>query len=69
MVFDSESKKGTVHGFVNAQSHVGPYVMELVMMLMFSEDGKMVRRIDEFFDSAYYQAFIAKVEEWQASLK
>jgi hypothetical protein len=64
-MFDPETKRGTVHLQMDAMSKVGLYDLELVMMLNFSEDGKLVTKIIELFDSVGYQAFFAKVQAAQ----
>jgi hypothetical protein len=65
-MFDPEAKRAAVHLQMDAMSKVGPYDLEMVMMLNFSEEGKMVSKIVELFDSAGYQAFFAKVQAAQA---
>lgn len=61
--YDEPSKRAAFHGKVDVDSVVGENTLELVMMLSFNETGDKVTRIDEFFDSAVYAAFFAKVQE------
>ena len=63
MMFDADTRKGTIHGNADVLSVIGPASIEFVMMLSFSETGEKVTRIDEFFDSAVYSNFFAKLQE------
>ncbi len=63
---DPEARRSVMYAVVAIKSAVGAYEMELVMMLSFTETGEKVVRIDEFFDSAVYAGFFAKVQELQS---
>ncbi len=65
MLIDEESRRAAFYGEVDTESPFGSQSLELVMMLSFTGDGEKIRRIDEFFDSAVYSAFFARVQEQQ----
>ena len=41
-MYDAEAKKSMIHGFSIADSPIGPYRMELVMIVSFNETGDQV---------------------------
>lgn len=62
-IFDRDARKSVIYGNVDVQSLIGPASMELVLMMSFNDAGDKVTRIDEFFDSAVYNSFFAKLGE------
>lgn len=62
---DTDARRSVMFGKADVDSLVGEETIEFVMMLSFDEGGEKITRIDEFFDSATYGAFFAKVQEMQ----
>jgi hypothetical protein len=62
VMYDVEARKSMVHTFSDAESLVGPYHIELMLVLTFDDAGEKIVKMEEFFDSAYITQFLAKVE-------
>ena len=52
-----------MHGNAETETVIGPFTIEIVMMLTFNDTGYKVKRIDEMFDSAVYSGFFAQLQE------
>ncbi|KAK3684537.1 hypothetical protein LTR37_020179 [Vermiconidia calcicola] len=64
LIYDAEARKSVLYGRSTAISPVGPYDMELCLILSFNEMGEKVVRMQEMFDSATYTSFMAKVKQY-----
>jgi hypothetical protein len=61
-MYDVDARKSMIHAFSDAESPVGPYHIELVLILTFDNAGEKVIKMEEFFDSAYFAQFTAKMQ-------
>ncbi|KAK4906881.1 hypothetical protein LTR49_024031 [Elasticomyces elasticus] len=66
---DAEARKSMIHGFSTATSPVGPYRMELCLMMSFNEAGDKVVKMEEMFDSAYHGDLMSKLQEMAGQAK
>lgn len=69
VVYDTEARKSVLHGISVAESVVGPYRNEMVLITTFNETGDKAVKIEEFFDSAYFQQFGQRLQEAMAQQK
>jgi ketosteroid isomerase-like protein len=46
-----------------AETDIGPYANDYVLILYFTEDGEKVVKFEEYVDSAYSKGFFAKLAE------
>lgn len=60
-VYDEQALCSVIHGFSTATSAVGPYKMEVVIMMTFDEAGKKIVKMNEMMDSAYMAEYLAKL--------
>ena len=61
-VFDAEARKSVVHCHCTAESPVGPYSMECILMMDFDETGEKCTNMKEMMDSTALTSFLAKVQ-------
>ncbi|KAM0209553.1 hypothetical protein ACHAQD_011140 [Fusarium lateritium] len=63
-VYDVENRKSTVYLSSTADTPLGPgtWKNEAVFMSQFTDDGKMLLRIDELLDSAFLKEFTARIK-------
>jgi ketosteroid isomerase-like protein len=58
---DAEARTCMMHASSMAETKVGRYNNEYALFLDFTDDGKQIKRIEEFADSAYSADFFAKL--------
>ncbi|PSN58735.1 hypothetical protein BS50DRAFT_580500 [Corynespora cassiicola Philippines] len=58
-IHDAEAHTSIMHTSSTADTDIGQYTNEYVLILSFTEDGKQVTKFDEFVDSAYTEGFVA----------
>jgi hypothetical protein len=49
-----------------ADTPLGPFEVETLFLLGFTEDGKQLRSVEEFVDSAYLTDFLGKLAKLQS---
>ena len=59
-VYDESARTSVIHGFSTATTVIGPYKMEMMIIMQFDEAGEKVVKMDEMMDSAYMNDFLAK---------
>jgi hypothetical protein len=62
-IHDADAHTSIIHASSTAETEIGPYANEYVLILTFTEDGKKVTKFDEFVDSAYSKEFFAALEK------
>ncbi|KAK5173537.1 uncharacterized protein LTR77_002218 [Saxophila tyrrhenica] len=58
---DAETHKSVIHAINYAETPAGPFEMECIMILSFTEDGTKLKRVEELADSAYLNEFLERV--------
>ncbi|KAJ9617033.1 hypothetical protein H2200_000754 [Cladophialophora chaetospira] len=66
IVYDAEARKSVLHGISTSESIVGPYRNEVILITTFNESGDKAVKIEEMFDSAYFQQFGQRLQEFMA---
>ncbi|EXJ55618.1 hypothetical protein A1O7_08547 [Cladophialophora yegresii CBS 114405] len=66
-VYDAEAHKSVLHGISTSESVVGPYRNECILITSFNEAGDKAVKIEEMFDSAYFQQFSQRLQEFMSS--
>jgi ketosteroid isomerase-like protein len=61
VVVDVEKRKVVFHAKSSADTDVGEYANEYVFTLTMTEDGRLVEKVVEFFDSGYSEKFFGKL--------
>jgi ketosteroid isomerase-like protein len=61
-IHDADAHISIIHALSTAETRIGPYANEYMLILTFTEDGKKVTKFDEFVDSAYSKDFFAALE-------
>jgi ketosteroid isomerase-like protein len=61
MVHDAEAGVSVIHAASSAMTSVGPYENEYSLFFYYTEDGKKIKKIDEFVDSKYTAGFFPKL--------
>jgi ketosteroid isomerase-like protein len=64
IVNDTEQHVAVVHAKGFAETAFAPYRNEYAFFLYFTEDGKQVKRIEEFVDTAFSTGFFAKMQAY-----
>ncbi|THU76112.1 hypothetical protein K435DRAFT_190822 [Dendrothele bispora CBS 962.96] len=65
IIVDEKERKVSLWGNTSAQTDIGPYKNEIVLIIKCDEDGKAVW-IGEFVDSHYSVVFFPKLREYAA---
>jgi len=60
-ISDPESHSAVIHATAQGETPLGPYENEHVFFFSFTEDGGKVNRVEEYVDTSYSEAFVAKV--------
>jgi hypothetical protein len=67
-IYDPSTLQASVEAHVLSNKNaVGVYESDFAIFFDFAEDGKKISRVVEYMDSAYVQAFEAKVSQVLAS--
>jgi ketosteroid isomerase-like protein len=61
-IHDADAHKSIIHASSTAETKIGPYANEYMLILTFTENGKKVTRFDEYVDSANSKEFFAALE-------
>ncbi|KIW69328.1 hypothetical protein PV04_05210 [Phialophora macrospora] len=61
VVVDVEKRKVVFHAKSRADSDVGEYANEYVFTLTMTDDGRLVEKVVEFYDSGYSEKFFGKL--------
>ena len=67
IVNSPEQHMAVVHAKGDGETPVWPYANEYALFLYFTEDGKKIKKIEEFLDSAFSTGLLAKLEEYRKS--
>ncbi|KAM0795175.1 hypothetical protein BDR22DRAFT_894425 [Usnea florida] len=62
-VVDEVARKVVMRASSTAETDVGPYANEYVLVMRMTEDGRLVERFDEFVDSAVSAGFMPRLRE------
>ena len=62
-VVDEVARKVVMRASSTAETDVGPYANEYMIVLRMTEDGRLVERFDEFNDSAFIVEFLPRLRE------
>ena len=62
-VVDEVARKVVMRASSTAETDVGPYANEYMIVLRMTEDGRLVERFDEFNDSAFIRGFLPRLWE------
>ena len=62
-IVDEPARKVAMHASSSANTEVGPYANEYVLMMRMTEDGRLVERFDEFVDSRVSTEFMPRLRE------
>ena len=62
-VIDEVARKVVMRASSTAETDIGPYANEYVIVLRMTEDGRLVERFDEFNDSAFIRGFLPRLRE------
>lgn len=66
VVEDEAANKVVLHARSTAQTVVGPYANEYIIIIHTSSDGGLATRVDEFVDTAYSNKMMTKLERHYA---
>ncbi len=60
---DGESHQSMIHIWNHSDSIIGPFEVETVWFLDFTEDGKKIKKVEEFVDTDYLTNFLGKLPQ------
>jgi ketosteroid isomerase-like protein len=66
-IHDAGAHKSIIHASSTAETKIGPYANEYMLVLKFTKDGKKVTEFNEFVDSAYSEPFFKALENETSS--